>query len=113
MDRSTTAKALKKLTEKGYIKKVHPPNNKKDWILFVTEEGAALNTCMESAVNQPLFQLYQKLSDRDISKLYKLMQIMDENIVSAYMEYKVQPSQTTSPSLSTGSITLPSSEQNP
>lgn len=113
VDRSTTAKALKKLTEKGYIKKVHPPNNKKDWILFVTEEGAALNASMESAVNQPLFQLYQKMSDRDISKLYKLMQIMDENIVSAYMEYKVQPSQTTSPSLSTGSITLPSSEQNP
>ena len=40
VDRSTTAKALKKLTEKGYIKKVHPPNNKKDWILFVTEDKA-------------------------------------------------------------------------
>ena len=97
VDRSTTAKALKKLTEKGYIKKIHPPHNKKDWILFVTEEGAALDDSMDAAVNLPLPQLYQGLSDRDITKLYKLMRIMDENIVSAYMEYKVQPPQANLP----------------
>ena len=90
VDRSTTAKALKKLIEKGYIQKVHPPNNKRDWILFVTEEGERLDQRMDSAVNLPLPQLYRGLNDRDIAKLHKLLQVMDENIVSSYMEYKVQ-----------------------
>lgn len=88
VDRSTTAKALKKLIEKGYVKKVHPENNKRDWILFITEEGAALNQSMESAVNSPMQQLYQGLSDREITRLYKSLQLMDTNIVSAYLDYK-------------------------
>ena len=88
VDRSTTAKALKKLIEKGYVQKVHPQNNKRDWILFVTDEGAILNEKMEAAVNVPLQQLYQGLSDREIARLYKAMQLMDSNIVPAYLDYK-------------------------
>ncbi len=88
VDRSTTAKALKKLIEKGYVQKVHPQNNKRDWILFVTDEGAILNEKMEAAVNVPLQQLYQGLSDREIARLYKAMQLMDSNIVQAYLDYK-------------------------
>ena len=88
VDRSTTAKALKKLIEKGYVQKVHPQNNKRSWILFITDEGAILNEKMEAAVNVPLQQLYQGLSDREIARLYKAMQLMDSNIVPAYLDYK-------------------------
>lgn len=88
VDRSTTAKALKKLIEKGYIKKIHPENNKKEWILFVTEEGASLNEKMEDLVINPLIQLYQGVSDREITRLYKTMSLMDTNIVAAYLNYK-------------------------
>ena len=88
VDRSTTAKALKKLIEKGYVQKVHPQNNKRSWILFITDEGAILNEKMEAAVNVPLQQLYQGLSDREIARLYKAMQLMDSNIVQAYLDYK-------------------------
>ena len=56
----------------------------------MTEEGERLDQRMDSAVNLPLPQLYRGLNDRDIAKLHKLLQVMDENIVSSYMEYKVQ-----------------------
>ena len=88
VDRSTTAKALKKLIDKGYIKKVHPENNKKEWILFITEEGKALNDSMEAYVINPLENLYEGVSAEDLDMFYKVLSTMDSNIVPSYLDFK-------------------------
>lgn len=88
VDRSTTAKALKKLIDKGYIKKVHPENNKKEWILFITEEGKALNDSMEASVINPLENLYEGVSAEDLDMFYKVLSTMDSNIVPSYLDFK-------------------------
>lgn len=88
VDRSTTAKALKKLIDKGYIKKVHPENNKKEWILFITEEGKALNDSMEDSVINPLEKLYEGVPREDLDMFYKILSTMDSNIVPSYLDFK-------------------------
>ena len=88
VDRSTTAKALKKLIDKGYIKKVHPENNKKEWILFITDEGKKLNDSMEDSVTSPLEKLYSGVSEEELDMFYSILSTMDANIVPSYLDFK-------------------------
>ena len=88
VDRSTTAKALKKLIDKGYIKKVHPENNKKEWILFITDEGKKLNDSMEDSVTVPLEKLYSGVSEEELDMFYSILSTMDANIVPSYLDFK-------------------------
>ena len=88
VDRSTTAKALKKLIDKGYIKKVHPENNKKEWILFTTDEGKKLNDSMEDSVTVPLEKLYSGVSEEELDMFYSILSTMDANIVPSYLDFK-------------------------
>lgn len=91
VDRSTTAKALKKLQDKGYIQKKHPENNKKDWILFVTEEGRALWEEMEASVNGVFPDLYAGVSEKEFQLLDQILARMDQNAVKMYLGNKNGP----------------------
>ena len=88
VDKSTTAKAIKKLVEQEFVMKKRPPLNRREWILFATPLGSETNQQMESLVFEPVKILYTGISDEDLKQFHNILCQIDENIVPVWVDFK-------------------------
>lgn len=88
VDRTTAARAIKKLEEKGFIRKEADDVNKKIRLLFVTEDGAKLVPIIQLE-NQYSNQIaLQNLSKKEIEAFSKALKIVAATIDKEWTSVK-------------------------
>lgn len=88
MDRTTAARAIKKLEEKGFIRKEADDVNKKIRRLFVTEDGAKLVPIIQLE-NQYSNQIaLQNLSKKEVEAFSKALKIVAATIDKEWTSVK-------------------------
>ncbi|OJG16949.1 MarR family transcriptional regulator [Enterococcus avium] len=88
VDRTTAARAIKKLEEKGFIRKEADDVNKKIRRLFVTEDGAKLVPIIQLE-NQYSNQIaLQNLSKKEIEAFSKALKIVAATIDKEWTSVK-------------------------
>jgi len=88
VDRTTTAKSVKKLIEAGYIKKVKTQENKKEFKLFCTNKGEDIYSLLKKEEEYTASMSMDNLSQKDKNHLLKMLSTMRINIEEEWIEIK-------------------------
>jgi len=88
VDRTTTAKAVKKLIEAGYIEKVKTEENKKEFKLFCTQKGKDIYSFLKNEENYTTAMSLSNLTDDEKEKLFKMLVSMRTNIEDEWIQIK-------------------------
>lgn len=88
VDRTTTAKSVKKLIEAGYIKKVKTDENKKEFKLFCTTKGENIYTILKKEEEYTTSKSLDNLNQDDKDHLLKMLSSMRKNIEEEWTEIK-------------------------
>ncbi len=88
VDRTTTAKSVKKLIEEGYIKKVKTQENKKEFKLFCTNKGEDIYSLLKKEEEYTASMSQSKLSQKDKKYLLEMLSSMRVNIEEEWVEIK-------------------------
>jgi len=73
VDRTTTAKSVKKLIETGYIKKVKTEENKKEFKLFCTQKGESTYFLLKKEEEYTASMSHSELSQKDKKHLLEML----------------------------------------
>jgi len=88
VDRTTTAKSVKKLIETGYIKKVKQEENKKEFKLFCTQKGESTYSLLKKEEDYTASMSQSELSQKDKKHLLEMLSSMRNNIEEEWVEIK-------------------------
>jgi len=88
VDRTTTAKSVKKLIETGYIKKVKTEENKKEFKLFCTQKGESTYSLLKKEEEYTASMSQSELSQKDKKHLLEMLSSMRNNIEEEWVEIK-------------------------
>ncbi|EOH75976.1 MarR family winged helix-turn-helix transcriptional regulator [Enterococcus malodoratus] len=88
VDRTTAARAIKKLEEKGFIEKKDDSENKKIRRLFVTAEGAELVPIIRLENDYSNQIALQNLSEQEITAFAETLKIVVANIDEEWLSVK-------------------------
>lgn len=88
VDRTTAARAIKKLEEKGLIEKRSDEKNKKIRRLFVTSEGADLAPIIRLENDYSNKMALQQLSKEEIALFSKLLKQIEGNVDTEWKTVK-------------------------
>lgn len=88
VDRTTAARAIQKLEEKGLIEKRADEENKKIRRLFVTAEGASLAPIIQLENDYSNQMALQHLTDEEIAFFSKILKQIEENIDTEWKAVK-------------------------
>ncbi len=80
VDRTTAARAIKKLEQQGFIVKVRDEENKKIKKLYATEKGMQLNPFFERELEHSSNVILKDFTDEDKEKIYQYLVKMRKNI---------------------------------
>lgn len=88
VDRTTAARAIKKLEEKGFIEKKPDSKNKKIRRLFVTAEGAELAPIIQQENEYSNQIALQNLSAQEVEAFTKTLRTLTANIDEEWLSVK-------------------------
>ncbi|MBX8935506.1 MULTISPECIES: MarR family winged helix-turn-helix transcriptional regulator [Enterococcus] len=88
VDRTTAARAIKKLEEKGFIEKKPDSKNKKIRRLFVTAEGAELAPIIQLENEYSNQIALQNLSAQEVEAFAKTLKTLTANIDEEWLSVK-------------------------
>lgn len=88
VDRSTTAKAIKKLVDDGLIEKVKEGNNKKEWKLYCTEKGKNIYDFLKREEEHTVAIGTNGMTTEEKIILYNALYKIRENIEKEWEEMK-------------------------
>ncbi|MFV0480880.1 MAG: MarR family winged helix-turn-helix transcriptional regulator [Campylobacteraceae bacterium] len=88
VDRTTTAKAVKKLIETGYIQKVQTEYNKKEFRLFCTQKGKDTYLFLKNEEDYTATISLSNLTNGEKENLLKMLASMRTNIEDEWMQIK-------------------------
>lgn len=88
VDRTTAARAIKKLEEKGFIEKKSDSKNKKIRRLFVTAEGAELAPIIQLENEYSNQIALQNLSAQEVEAFAKTLKTLTANIDEEWLSVK-------------------------
>ncbi|MDU5333960.1 MarR family transcriptional regulator [Enterococcus sp.] len=88
VDRTTAARAIKKLEEKGFIKKKTDVENKKIRRLFITEKGAELAPIIKLENDYSNQIALQQLSEQEIAAFSQTLKKVVANIDDEWLSVK-------------------------
>lgn len=88
VDRTTAARAIKKLEEKGFIKKKTDVENKKIRRLFITEKGAELAPIIKLENDYSNQIALQQLSEQEIADFSQTLKKVVANIDDEWLSVK-------------------------
>ncbi len=80
VDKATTAKAIKKLTELGYISAIRNKEDKRSFNLYLTNKGKSIQSDVRAILRETTHILQQGMSSEEIEFSVKVMERMLENI---------------------------------
>jgi len=81
MDKTTTARAVKKLVECGYIRKERDPEDKRYCHLYLTDKGKALIPRIREVREKFKSMMTAGLSDEEMEELMKLLEKVANSLV--------------------------------
>mgnify|MGYP000657230772 CR=1 FL=1 len=81
IDKGMVAKTLNKLEQKGYIMRRQNPDNKRENIISLTQQGADILIYMNTVLKELNDILYEGMSEEDIAHVTKLVEKMAENVM--------------------------------
>lgn len=84
MDKTTTARAVKKLVEFGYVRKERDPQDKRYCHLYITEKGMALIPRILEARKRFKSMMTAGLADEEIEELLRLL----EKVATSLMDFR-------------------------
>jgi len=85
ISKSTTAKAVKNLTEKGYVIRKKDKEDGRLEHLYLTEKGREISPFVQSIFQKIIEVSTRELSQTEITQLLTLMQKVLNNIISENM----------------------------
>lgn len=88
VDRTTTAKAVKKLIEQGYLEKVQTQDNKKEFKLFCTQKGKNVYSFLEKEENHSSKISLIDFDKKEKEELLKMLHSMRIRIENEWQEIK-------------------------
>ncbi|MBM7839133.1 DNA-binding MarR family transcriptional regulator [Alkalihalobacillus xiaoxiensis] len=88
VDRTTAARAIKKLESQGFIYKKEDPSNRKIKKLFPTERGKEIYQFLMRENDHSELVALQGLSEEEISTLFRLLKKVNGNIEEDWNEVK-------------------------
>lgn len=80
VDRTTAARAIKKLENNGFIVRKQSQDNKKEKKLFVTEKGKETYPILSREENYSNEIALNGLSDEERKQVFELLEIVEKNI---------------------------------
>jgi len=80
IDKGMVAKTLNKLEQKGYIMRRQNPDNKRENIISLTQQGADILIHMNTVLKEWNDILYEGMSEEDIAYVTRLTEKMAENV---------------------------------
>jgi len=80
IDKGMVAKTLNKLEQKGYIMRKQNPDNKRENIISLTQQGTDILIHMSTVLKEWNDILYEGMSKEDIAYVTKLIEKMAENV---------------------------------
>jgi DNA-binding MarR family transcriptional regulator len=87
VDKGTTAKAVRKLLEAGYIQRQLDKEDKRAWNLFPTPAGKAMYEAMLAEENRQLSVCLQGLSPQEQSDFLTVLRKLNKNIERNWMAH--------------------------
>jgi DNA-binding MarR family transcriptional regulator len=94
MDKTTTAKAIKKLEENGYVERNTNSEDKRAYNVFLTQKARDVMPLIHDAVEKWENTLITGISEDEYQLLETLLSKMAENAYSANMDDQVKQSET-------------------
>lgn len=88
VDKTTVAKALKKLSEKGYIKKIRSEKDGRAYELYPTAKAEDVNDFLMGIENSVNTEALDGISEEDQEKLYKELMGMRKRIESTWNDVR-------------------------
>ena len=88
IDKATTAKAIKKLTELGFISAIRNEKDKRSYNLYLTDRGKEIQPEVRTIISDTTLILQQGMSFEEIEISAKLMDRMLENIIGKVEEIR-------------------------
>ncbi|WP_371374993.1 MarR family winged helix-turn-helix transcriptional regulator [Sporomusa aerivorans] len=80
VDKTTTTKAIQKLTEEDYVTRTRDQADKRMWHLYPTEKALAMYPCIIAEENRNIDVCFQGFSAEEQEIAYNLLLRMGENI---------------------------------
>ena len=88
VDKTTTAKAVQKLIENGYIRKDKDVLDRRMWHLYPEEKGLATYESVIAEENRNIAVCFSGFAAAEQEKVYQLVKKMRENLESNWAELK-------------------------
>ncbi|MGL4403313.1 MAG: MarR family winged helix-turn-helix transcriptional regulator [Fusobacteriaceae bacterium] len=79
MDKGTTARAIRKLEESGLIRRVESDRDKREKIIYLTEEGWALEEPVKKIMKKWDEEIIKNLEEEEILSLRKLLEKISDS----------------------------------
>lgn len=88
VDKTTTAKAVNKLVEKGYITKKRNEKDKRNFQLFLTESGESVCSFLRKEEQFAIYASLNHISNQDAEQLLEQLVDINKNIHHLYQGIK-------------------------
>lgn len=80
MDKTTTSKAIKKLIEKNFVKRVRSKSNHRAWELYTTEKFSRIRDEINEVVYYSINNTFKGVTQEEINQLDRILEKMQDNI---------------------------------
>lgn len=88
IDKGTTAKALKKLEEQGYVVRLIRPNDKRSYSVHLTDKALAIKDEVRQGFMEWRALLLQGLSDEEQEKMLDILEKMGRNAAAVAVKLR-------------------------
>ena len=82
LDKANIGRAINKLMREGYIKRDIDPNDKRAYVLHITDKGKDFDTILRKILDQITDQLLSDFSNDDKKKAFEILKNMHRNFTS-------------------------------
>jgi DNA-binding MarR family transcriptional regulator len=79
LDKATSARAIKKLEEKGFVTRLRNNNDKRNYTILLTEKAKKLKPKIKKILKKWTEQLLTDISKEDEKRLYFILEKMAQN----------------------------------
>mgnify|MGYP003496716814 CR=1 FL=1 len=83
LDKGAIAKTVTKLEGKNLIKRVQNPDNRRENLLALSPQGAAIIDYLSTGLEEWNNTIYKGLTDEDIKELHRITNIMISNVTES------------------------------
>ena len=90
IDKTTVAKSLKRLEEKGFIKKIKSQEDNRQWLLYPTEKLLSIYDKLESMIINTCNIAVSGLTDEESNMLLKLLGKVRNNVEKDWEKTKIE-----------------------